>query len=152
MGKRGNATAALMRRDGKNCHYCGKETVQSNAAPHSREGVLTGEARLRMATKDHIVPKSMGGIGNLANFVLACAECNEHRSDQLHYCGCAFCENVISSYFQRVFNVDHFGPVKPRVWKHHDGTWVMSIGLNSYGWASWESAMRQVPNTRKVNA
>jgi hypothetical protein len=51
-----------------------------------------------------------------------------------------------------VFNVDHFGPAKPRVWKHHDGTWVMSIGLNSYGWASWESAMRQVPNTRKVNA
>ena len=148
MAKRSNITLRLIKRDGKNCHYCG---VEAKFYGRDTQGI-SNEKRLRMATKDHIVPKSMGGIGTMTNYVMACAECNEHRQDQLHYCGCAFCENVISQYFQRVFGLDHFGPVKPKVWKHHDGTWVMSIGLNSYRWTSWESAMRQIPGRRKVNA
>jgi hypothetical protein len=44
------------------------------------------------------------------------------------------------------------GPVKPKVWKHHDGMWVTSYGLNSYSWSSWHSAMRAVPSSEKANA
>lgn len=139
----------LFRRDGITCHYCGVVCVKNKL---DQNGHMTENYNPRMATKDHVVPKSMGGLGKLENFVLACRECNEHRGDQLHYCGCLFCENVIATFFQRVFAADHFGPVKPKVWKHHDGTWVMSVGLNSYGWATWNSAMRQVPNMKRINA
>jgi hypothetical protein len=62
------------------------------------------------------------------------------------------CEVVIEGFFQQMFFGRIIGPTKPRVWKHHDGTWITSYGLNSYRWNSWESAMRAVPSAEKANA
>ncbi len=34
-------------------------------------------------TKDHLIPKSLGGSDNYENFALACAKCNRRRSNIL---------------------------------------------------------------------
>lgn len=110
-----------------------------------------GDHNPRLATADHIVPKSMGGPGHLHNFVLACRGCNEKRGDNLYYCRCSFCKTAITGFFNYMFSGVVIGPVKPRVWKHA-GRWVTSYGLNSYSWPSWHSAMRAVPSPEKANA
>lgn len=135
----------LVNRDGGDCHYC-KIPVRLDAGVYKKNKHIKDRA-----TRDHIVPKSMGGLGTLKNFVLACAECNEKRGDNLYYCACAFCTGVVEDFMQRHFG-GTFGPVKPRVWKHHDGTWVTSYGLNSYSWNNWNSAMRAVPSHERANA
>lgn len=145
MGKRVPHIKRIIERDGPGCHYCkGRVRVGRDHAENMRLGD-------KLATKDHIVPKSMGGPGVTENFVLACKGCNEKRGDNLYYCACAFCVATVAAFMERHFG-GTFGPVKPRVWKHHDGRWITSYGLNSYGWDNWKSAMRAVPSAERVNA
>ncbi len=54
----------LFARDGYICMYCGKE--------HSA-------AQL---TRDHIVPRSQGGLDSWENVVAACRRCNQHKGDR----------------------------------------------------------------------
>jgi hypothetical protein len=132
----------LASRDGRQCHYCRDDMVfpLDKRQPQNIPNAVT---------RDHIVPRSMGGEYRDHNLILACRRCNEKRGDNLYYCSCAFCANVIESYMLKHFG-GTIGPVKPRVWKHHD-VWVTSYGLNSYQWKSWESAMRAVPASEKAN-
>lgn len=58
--------AALFKRDGYCCQYCGRHKER-----------LNGRNRL---TKDHIIPTSKGGKNEWGNVVTACAACN-HRKD-----------------------------------------------------------------------
>lgn len=140
--RRSGRVRRLVERDGQACHYCKENTVM-----YSNEGNRNNPL---LATADHIVPKSMGGPGYLRNFVLACRTCNERRGDNLHYCECRVCKVAINHFFMSNFG-QIMGPIKPRVWKHHDGSWVTSYGLNSYSWNNWVSAMRAVPSAEKAN-
>ncbi len=35
-----------------------------------------------MLTKDHIYPKSKGGLNNIRNYQVLCSTCNEKKSDE----------------------------------------------------------------------
>ena len=64
-------------RDGKHCFYC-----ECNFENHPHNGPYSG----RIATIDHVVPKSKGGKDKLSNMVLSCAVCNSaHRSSLERY-------------------------------------------------------------------
>lgn len=141
---------ALIKRDGNLCHYCKVETKHYKKRGTGQQRHERNNKTPNLATKDHIVPKSMGGLGNVENYVLACKKCNEQRGDNLYYCACSFCTSVVDSFMQRIFG-GTFGVVKPRVWKHHD-RWVISVGLNSFYRRTWANAMRAVPSHEKVNS
>lgn len=53
------------------CHYCGSESGQM--------------------TRDHIVPKSKGGVTRPINIVPACMPCNNRKADRWPTCGCEIC-------------------------------------------------------------
>lgn len=76
----------LFHRDGGVCHYCGIDCVRvpsGKRAPHN------------MATRDHIVPRFLGGENGLGNYVLSCSKCNGDRGNQLFYCECFRCLPII---------------------------------------------------------
>lgn len=60
----------IFARDGGRCAYCGVET-------HRLGKGLSRSPRL--ATLDHVVPRSRGGPLKAANLVLACQACNNQR-------------------------------------------------------------------------
>jgi len=80
MGHSHKHVSRLIQRDGPHCHYCNRHLWRSQG------------------TRDHVVPKSFGGIGTLENFVLACRGCNELRGNDLNWCDCDFCGPLISEY------------------------------------------------------
>ena len=53
------------------CCYCG--------------ATMTEEPGPLKCTREHIIPKSMGGTDNMNNMVCACARCNEHRQHRLSF-------------------------------------------------------------------
>ena len=62
--------AALFERDRNLCLYCGR--------------VFPPDA----LTRDHVVPKSRGGMNEWDNVVAACRRCNHHKGNRLpHECG-----------------------------------------------------------------
>lgn len=93
--------AQIIQRDGTNrCHYCNIITSRNSK---------TG----RRATRDHVVPKSMGGADRVYNFVLACESCNSIRGNILHYCYCDFCINVVDSWISdNLWSFANFNRVK----------------------------------------
>lgn len=56
--------AAIYRRDGNACVYCGRRT---------RGGTLT---------LDHVVPRAEGGSNEATNLITVCFECNSARRDR----------------------------------------------------------------------
>lgn len=52
----------LWKRDRRRCFYCGVKV------------------RFAVATRDHVIPKSIGGRDALRNLVLACGSCNERKA------------------------------------------------------------------------
>lgn len=72
------------------CIWCGTETW-CRTITHYREaakrmGIPAGAPgskkamRRKMATAEHILPKSLGGTNAHVNIVMACARCNHRRS------------------------------------------------------------------------
>ena len=59
----------LFARDGYACQYCGRHRSQ-----------LRGRQFL---TRDHIVPKSRGGLNSWENVVTSCSPCNNRKGDHL---------------------------------------------------------------------
>ncbi len=74
----------VIKRDKGICHYCKEFTDRRPRSP-------------RQATKEHVLPRSMGGPDSIDNFVLACAECNNKRGTALFYCRCETCAGIIDS-------------------------------------------------------
>lgn len=72
----------LIRRDGPNCHYCGRLVTRVTWS------------------KDHIVPQALSGPTVLSNLVLACRKCNSDFEDQLHKCACAFCLQAEATWME----------------------------------------------------
>jgi len=65
---------SVYHRHGGVCFYCGDPTWQ----PPWRPGY---QAR-KQATVDHIHCKTHGGANDVSNYVLACEDCNNHRSSR----------------------------------------------------------------------
>lgn len=63
----------LVRRDGPNCYWCGTETIFSR----KEHGESDPENK---RTRDHLIPKSLGGSNSLDNLVIACLRCNTTRA------------------------------------------------------------------------
>lgn len=57
--------ASLFARDNHQCMYCGSRSMR------------------KTLTRDHVVPKSKGGVDNWVNVVAACRRCNQFKGDNL---------------------------------------------------------------------
>jgi hypothetical protein len=66
------------------CHYCG-------------ELFFFGQL-----TKDHIVPKGLGGRDIVENVVPSCLACNQRKGDSWPECQCEFCVLAVT-YFRNQF-------------------------------------------------
>jgi len=122
------------------CHYCKRRTNRVVGSP-------------LQATREHVVPRSMGGANNISNYVLACAECNGKRGTALFYCGCDHCSDLIGDaletqeFIDKVFEgiVKHhrvkvFYDIKARRWatrqghvNRHFDTWEQAIRYSREG-------------------
>lgn len=60
------------------CHYCQQEV-----------GLPTNPF-----TKDHVVPRALGGLDVRWNVVPACRTCNRDKADRYPTCKCAFCRRT----------------------------------------------------------
>lgn len=117
----------LRSRDKNICHYC--QEPCSERVPS------------RYPTRDHVVPKSIGGINSLTNYVLACSKCNNDRGTSLFYCECRPCREMILDYLynpvslRKVFCkiIEHNKPVVNKINSadsSHDGMWSVKLGYN----------------------
>jgi hypothetical protein len=69
----------LFRRDGAKCFWCGHPILTHRQLRiRAERGAST--RGIRMATVDHVLPRSQGGSSHLYNLVASCAECNVERS------------------------------------------------------------------------
>lgn len=60
------------------CHYCGE--------------------KVEFITKDHIVPKSLGGVDRPWNIVQSCFPCNSAKSNNYPTCDCYKCQRAIQRH------------------------------------------------------
>lgn len=66
---------------GLRCHYCGQDGLLEKVGEHSTKAELR-----RMATVDHVVPRSRGGSErDPENLVVACWSCNQRKADSAAY-------------------------------------------------------------------
>jgi len=68
----------LFRQQGGLCFYCGKPMFFLHKTNKFK---LTRENKKRLATIDHIIPKSAGGTDCWNNIVCACRTCNHDKGD-----------------------------------------------------------------------
>lgn len=73
------------------CHFCGCQADQWVAEKGKKDKVghpvlnlyATKHCLPVMMTRDHIIPKSLGGVDDVANLRPACAPCNEERGNEV---------------------------------------------------------------------
>lgn len=59
------------------CAYCEQKVLSPEEAKTS------GPTEYRTPTVDHVIPRSRGGVNNIANKVMACADCNTRKGNKL---------------------------------------------------------------------
>jgi len=69
----------LAQRDGHYCHYCGMVLHSLKGDSRARVGGRNVPIHRTECRIDHKVPRAHGGADDLANLLLTCACCNEHR-------------------------------------------------------------------------
>lgn len=92
------------------CYYCGKVMTRH---PWVKGVVENFDQR----TKDHIVPKILGGKGKHNNTVICCFQCNVEKgmlSQQEFRAVLAFRQNKLWIKPLKVFHGEKFKPPKPR--------------------------------------
>jgi len=82
---------------GGRCHYCNCKTQRATSGNATKGNI---------ATRDHVVPKYMGGANAMENYVLACHKCNSRRGNQLFYCDCMHCAPMIREALNNQKNID----------------------------------------------
>lgn len=133
---------------GNRCHYCKEDT--NNIKNHPR-----------MATKEHVVPRSYGGQNIMGNYVLACSECNNRRGTSLLYCDCTLCSTLIGAamdtpeFINGIFSgiIAHNTPHVYKYTGHHPehlNKWTVKFGHNRQYFATWEQAMNHALTARFV--
>lgn len=68
-----NQVAYMRRRDGDNCHLCGQPI----------DFTITDVNDPMRYSRDHVVPRVLGGGGTVANMRLAHRQCNTERGQEL---------------------------------------------------------------------
>lgn len=131
----------LLARDGNICHYCDCEMVSPPAG---------GKAPDRAMTLEHIVPQSYGGTDDITNLVLACAECNNARGNDLDFCWCDHCKRVMQKWTDRKFFAI-INANKARV-KFSKGAWRVRLNKQTYTFIKWEDAIHYATTGEKQNA
>lgn len=102
--------------DGMRCHYC--------------ELLLN----TRTFSRDHIVPRALGGEDETYNIVPSCKQCNRMKCEHWTCCTCATCTSSIGKHAQLgVTQVEDF-VVNPqfRVFIYADGTCIRRTHYGSY--------------------
>lgn len=66
------------------CHYCGVRWP------------------VEYLTRDHIVPRSLGGTSGLYNLVRACRKCNSSKGQEMPTCKCEKCAMAVKRYHRRM--------------------------------------------------
>ena len=71
---------------GFKCSRCGTEGKYINLESNSQKGnhlnvYAEKNGQPILLTKDHIYPKSKGGLNNIKNYQVLCEECNNKKSD-----------------------------------------------------------------------
>ena len=75
-------------KNGFKCAKCGIEGKYVNLETNSRLGNhlnvygIDKEGKEVLLTKDHIYPKSKGGLDNIKNYQVLCEKCNENKADE----------------------------------------------------------------------
>jgi len=128
------------------CHYCGDQTNRIQNHP-------------KQATKDHVVPKGLGGSNTLDNYVLACQTCNNDKGTTLFYCMCVFCgprieaaledAELVNNLFDQIISFNR------AVVRKDNGVWKVHKGYSHHSYDTWEEAMAFVntpPKVRRTNA
>lgn len=129
--------SVLRRKFGNQCHYCG---VECNTKPNSA----------RQATKEHVVPRTYGGANTIANYVLACSNCNNKRGVSLFYCECEYiCGPLIRKALNSKTFIDNvfFGLInynRHRVYQDSFGRWCSQVHHGRRHHESWQEAMDYV--------
>lgn len=68
-------------RDEWKCVWCGCGVVRALIVTGAQRPVAEAMG-VRLATLDHVLPRTRGGSNDASNLVTACAECNEARGDR----------------------------------------------------------------------
>lgn len=68
--------------DGRTCHYC-LEPINT----------LT-------RTRDHIVPRSLGGLDVRWNITWSCRKCNSNKASTWPVCRCSVCRKTIRKHWE----------------------------------------------------
>ena len=55
------------------CYWCGRPMLPTGTL------VSDGRSHLLAATREHLIPRGLGGSNHFTNLVLACYECNTNR-------------------------------------------------------------------------
>lgn len=99
----------------RRCHYC-------NAA--------------RGTTKDHIVPKALGGPNIQWNYVRACQDCNGNKADSWPDCPCGVCALAVEMYLWYKQNEGTHEVAKEAVKLYRSRLWAERIDRMEW----WEDA------------
>lgn len=75
------------------CHYCQQEV-----------GIETNPF-----TKDHVVPRGLGGLDVRWNVVPACRDCNREKADKYPTHACAFCSRSRRRHWE-MLGINHTSP------------------------------------------
>ena len=111
-----SATLKLIRDKGCTCQKCG--VVGTHFKIDDNGGLnlfyLNDNGNCIIFTKDHIIPKSKGGMNHSSNYQLLCQECNNKKADKYDKCDKKFGFNV-----DRLFHVwiNSFGGVDKKLVK-----------------------------------
>lgn len=132
----------LYRRDNGMCHYCTQKCNRTHGSA-------------KQATKEHIVPRSLGGQNALDNYVLACSACNNKRGIQLFFCRCDTCAPLINRALARQKFVDQifWGLVehnKVKIRRMQSGRWKVRTGYSHKTYETWAEAMAAVTESQRI--
>ncbi len=78
--------------DNMHCHYC---------------GVFLD---LRNRTRDHVVPRALGGTQALVNLCHSCVACNNAKADATDWCDCWRCNEAVAYFHTLNWNRGPNGP------------------------------------------
>lgn len=130
----------LIKQSSGRCHYCNRRTNRTVGSP-------------LQATREHVVPRSMGGPNSINNYVLACADCNNRRGTILFFCSCDFCSSLIGEAMSSQEFIDNIFESMMRhntytkvFYDSKPGLWTARRGHVRRHFQTWKQAMEYANN------
>lgn len=76
---------------GRPCFYCMRPMLESKQT-------MTREERDQCATRDHVIPRDVGGSNDAYNIVICCARCNNLKAETPYEAFLGFAKAVLRKY------------------------------------------------------